>query len=341
MKNYFKRIKGRILYVENNIIVKSAYNRIFISLDSGINWDIVKKISSKEWSFPRMRLVNRLLRRGVHHLEIMDNGNFSIVYNKSVLIKSPLKEYVEKLSGSRPLSLECALNGVVFGEYKSNSKREPINIYKFSENEGLTSVALLHGIRHVHGVYKDPYEEKLWFTTGDSDEESYIGFTTDGFKSTSKVLSGSQQTRAIKMLFTEHYIYFGSDTPTEANYIYRLNRSTLECKSLCCVGGPVFHGCKVGSWLFLSTSVEPMVDRNSYVEIWASRCDDDWRKIYCIRKDIFPMKLFQYGQIYFPNGNGDNKNLWISHFATAKDNVIEKFSLNEVELAYSENRLLS
>src|SRR5699024_2171395 len=136
------------------------------------------------------------------------------------------------------------------------------------------------GIRHIHGIYQDPYTERVWITSGDNDDEAALYRTDVKFDHLEKVLFGSQQTRAIRLLFTPQYIYFGSDAPNELNYIYRMHRETKKVDQLMQVGSSVFHGCKVGDWLFFSTAVEPSeINTTKYSEIWASPNGDDWKCI--------------------------------------------------------------
>ena len=73
-------------------------------------------------------------------------------------------------------------------------------------------------------VFTKIHTQKIWLTSGDLDEESAICTVDKSFGKINKEISGSQQTRAIKLLFDENYIYFGSDTPEELNHIYRFNK---------------------------------------------------------------------------------------------------------------------
>lgn len=170
-------------------------------------------------------------------------------------------------------------------------------------------------IRHIHGIYQDPFTQKVWISTGDFGEEAALWETDAAFSKVEKIISGSQQTRAIKLLFTKDYIYYGSDTPKEQNYISRMHRETRTIEQLTKVGSSVFHGTKVGDWLFFSTAIEPSeVNKTKQAEVWASPNGTDWKCILKFKKDIWSMKYFQYGQVFFPNGPGDGKNLWVSPF---------------------------
>src|SRR5690606_9338809 len=118
--------------------------------------------------------------------------------------------------------------------------------------------------------------------------------TKDNFITVQKMLSGSQQTRTIKLLFTEDFIYFGSDAPEEVNYLYRLNKSSNKVEKLVQVGSSVFHGCKVANWLFFSTAIEPSkVNSTKYAEVWASPDGVEWKCLMRFKKDFLPMRYFQ------------------------------------------------
>lgn len=81
--------------------------------------------------------------------------------------------------------------------------------------------------RHFHGVFHDPYADRLWGTTGDSDRESAIGLFTDrGFEPIGR---GSQRWRAVSLLFTPEYVLWGMDCSyADENAIFRLARDDLD-----------------------------------------------------------------------------------------------------------------
>lgn len=140
---------------------------------------------------------------------------------------------------------------VYYGEYRSNSEREPVHIWSL-EKDGRKWKSVWHfeNIRHVHGVFHDPYTDSIWVTTGDMDQEAGIWRTDDRFISLCRVVGGSQQLRAVQLLFNKDYVYFGSDTPDEKNFIYRMDREGKNLENLTPVGSSVFYGCKVGKKLF-------------------------------------------------------------------------------------------
>lgn len=214
----------------------------------------------------------------------------------------------------------CQADGkFYYGEYRRNSERSPVHVWKWQKGDlNWLPVWRFEGIRHVHGVFHDPYTDAIWVTTGDTDVEAGIWRTDDGFSTLHQVAGGSQQLRAVYLLFTEAHLYFGSDAPDEQNHLYRMNREGGNIERLqAAVGGPIFYGCKVANSLFFSTVVEPgSVNTSRLAEVWRTDNGSDWEKILEFEKDIWSMKYFQYGQVLFPTCPGDGKHLYCMPLAT-------------------------
>lgn len=334
------RTKGRVLYQDQSRIYKSVHRGLLRSEDHGKTWE-------KTFQIPRHSVIDRLaflhpwgsrlLRKGYHHLNLNSSNGLGMIFNKKVAVLQKGKIIQQNdINGSRPLSCEVINGEFVFGEYRSNPERSPIGIYATSAESSLYKKLNMTGIRHIHGIYQDAYTNKIWISTGDEDHEAALYVTDPKFSRLEKVLYGSQQTRTIKLLFTEQYIYFGSDTPHEVNYLYRMNKSTHKTERLVRVGSSVFHGTKVGEWLFFSTAVEPStVNKTKYAEVWASPDGETWKCILKFKKDFLPMKYFQYGQVFFPTGPGNGKDLWLSPFATKYSNYSFMLTLPKIEALFA------
>ena len=333
---FHNKSKGRLLYQDENKLIKAINHRLFKSRDNGKTWKESYRLTAHSFidtvAFQH-HLICRLLRKGFHHLNSNQENVLGLIYNKRVAILQNDEKHADyQINGSRPLSLSSINNEFIFGEYRSNPERSTIGIYAVHEDKELYKKIEMTGIRHIHGIYQDPYTNEIWITTGDTDEEAAIYRTNSAFNKLEKLLYGSQQTRAIKLLFTLDYIYFGSDAPNEPNYIYRMHRDTKEVDRLIQVGSSVFHGCKVGEWLFFSTAIEPSnVNTTKYAEVWGSPNGTEWKCILQFKKDIWPMKYFQYGQVFFPNGQDNGKDLWVSPFATKYSNTTFSVSINDIK----------
>ena len=130
--------------------------------------------------------------------------------------------------GTRPLHITAIPSGTVFwGEYFDNASRDEVHVYASTDAGATWSVAYTFpkgAIRHVHNIVHDPWGKCLWLLTGDYGDECRIVRASYDFRQIDIVLQGNQQARAVACVPAESGLYFSSDTPLEANYIYHLAR---------------------------------------------------------------------------------------------------------------------
>ncbi|WP_417547468.1 hypothetical protein [Marinobacter segnicrescens] len=313
-------ISGRVVAVKQDELLVARGSKLLRRLQEGRRLKLWYTLPVPWWQRLAMQVpfAARALRLGVHHVAEAQ-GKTVIVANKaSYLIEEGCVTPLGALQGSRPMAL-CAAEGHAFyGEYRSNPERTAVHVFGLDfESKVWTPVWKFEGVRHVHGVFYDPFAKAFWVTTGDSNEESAIWRTDDQFSSLNKVVGGSQQVRAVQLLFTENHVYFGSDAPDEPNHIYRMDRGGAKVERLCSVGGSVFYGCKVGNHLVFSTAVEPSgVNTGREAEVWHSSDGEHWYRLLSFPKDRLSMKYFQYGQVLFPQvSEGVGSTLYCTPFA--------------------------
>ena len=328
-------IPGRVHYVNNDYIILSRGNKLFESKDNGITWKKIIEIplDLKCKILNSNELLSRLMRQGVHCVEMLGENIVFAAYGQiyCYLVKEQKLNTPYKIArGTRPLVLCNYKNHTLyFGEYFSNKERSGVEIFASSDGCKWDSVYRFSGIRHIHGVFSDPYSDSIWITTGDNDRECGIFVTNDQFKTVTKVDGGSQQLRAIQLLFTDIYIYFGTDTPDEINHIYRLDKKTGSIHRIQKVDSSVFWGCKVGDYLFFSTTVEHSnINLIKYAQIWRSSKGEIFERIDSFKKDIWNLRLFQYGQVFFPAGPGGSRYLWFTPFAVSGHMCSVRHELN-------------
>ena len=330
--------RTRILYVDGHTLYAQIGNKSCSSNDYGNSWSESSiKLIGNALSYSKLH--NRLMRKGIYCLKILKNGRFLFVIKGGIYNFDHINGYMDKSfsisRGSRPLFLcENQDGDIFFGEYYNNPKRDEVNIYVLRSSSGSWEVAYKfkkNNIRHVHGVFYDIYDNKLWVTTGDRDNESALWFTDNQFKTLEKAISGSQQSRALQLLFTKDYVYFGTDTPFEINHIYRLEKSSGKVEKLISVDSSVYWGCKVGEYLFFSTAVEPSkVNKSRYACIWGSSDGKTWKCVAKFKKDTWPMKYFQIGQIFFPQGENKTDYLFFTPFATENDQTLQRMKVSNL-----------
>jgi hypothetical protein len=227
-------------------------------------------------------------------LGIFENGNFFSITG----LKRP----------ARFLRNACAQDkkgGVYLGEYISNLQRDDIHIYYLAPNSRKLKIVYTFNkntIRHVHGIYKDPYSNDLWVLTGDVKDECKILKTSNEFKTLEVVGSGNDNWRAVSIQFTEKNLYFGTDAEFDKNYIFKMDRATYKTKVVSEVDGPIYYSCKIKNQIIFAVTAEgcPSQKVNKAV-LWKLNKNNTASQIKSYDKDIFPIQLMP-GIIHFANG---------------------------------------
>lgn len=304
-------------------LLMSRGAQLYRSGDQGASWQryLTLPRSVEERLKGVSELSRRLFRQHMSHVAETEGGLVIIagrrIFAYRIIDDRPTLAAITPLVGSRPLVLCDAGQWLYYGEYRDNPERSPVRI--FGSDDGGVAWSAIHtfeAVRHIHGVFKDPYTGALWVTTGDDDAEAAIWVSDDNLGICRRVVSGSQQTRAIALLFREDAVYFGTDTPREQNFICRLDRASGSVTALQKVEGSVFHGCTTNQGMFFSTACEPSpANPARHVSVWGSRNGQVWHQLAVFPKDIWHLRLFQYGQIFFARGQESSDDLWGTPFA--------------------------
>ncbi len=329
--------RGIVHHREGDVLWASRREVIFRSQDAGLSWQPVLSLPLPRLSLLKgqISLSRRLFRMMVNHLHWVENRYLVVMgfgriftydfHQGRTLIANNL------LQGKRPLVFCKTSNGrLLYGEYRGNPERSAVSVWG-SADAGRTWAAqcTLEGVRHIHGVFEDPFEKDIWITTGDTDDESAIWKCQSDFSGLHKVIEGGQQARAITLQFTQEKVFYGSDTPLEENFLYSFDRKQLEPHQLAAVDGSVFHSCRIGDHMFFSTACEPSkVNRSGRASIYRVNADGQCDLLVSYAKDIWPMKLFQYGQIFLATGQEHTAELWLTPFATRNDQKSFSWDLN-------------
>ncbi|MFP4643764.1 MAG: hypothetical protein ACLFM0_05375 [Spirochaetales bacterium] len=328
---YVGTLPGRVLYADGPVLYRAKGAALLRSEDAGQHWEKLRKPpwSGSSYLLAGVPAVARLLRLGIHSLVAGESAALVIANRHTYLLENGHITSIGPLVGSRPLAVVAHNESFYYGEYRSNRQRSPVHVWKYASNgDGWRPVWQFNNVRHIHGVFHDPYSDQLWVTTGDRNDEAAIWRTDDCFGSLERVVGGAQWCRAVQLLFTRDHVYFGSDTPLEKNYIYRMNRDGGGVERLAAVGSSVFYGCRVGNDLFFSTAVEPSsVNTTGYAQVWHSPDGNQWDTVMSFKSDPLPSKYFQYAQVLFPTGPGDNEHVYLTPFATRRHYTTFVFKL--------------
>jgi hypothetical protein len=266
----------------------------------------------------------RLFRDGLHALAVLAAGHLIAAAPKAILTLSPGEEQFrvshKVRRGMRPLHITTAPNGHTFwGEYFNNPARDEVHIYTSTDHGDHWEVAYTFRrgtTRHVHNIVYDRWGDCLWVLTGDNGPECRILRANCDFGSVETVLAGNQQARAVALVPTPDALYFSSDTPFEANHIYRLDRRG-GLTEVADVSSSSIYGCAVGEAIFFSTMVEPSkINQGHCIGLYGSIGGKRWQQLLQWKKDRWPMKWFQYGNAFLPDGCNTTGLLAVSTIAT-------------------------
>lgn len=291
----------------------------------------------------RDRLTARLFRDGFHALSVLPSGGIVAAVPGAIATlladKTEFHQSFRIRRGTRPLHITAVPGGPVFwGEYFANPSREEVYIYVSTDGGLNWQVAYTFpkgAVRHVHNVVFDEFQNCLWILTGDYGDECRILRARCDFSNVEVVLQGNQQARAVAAVPTEDGLYFASDTPLEQNFIYHLNREG-KLSRLSPISGSSIYGCRVGKQVFFSTMVEPsQVNRDTSVRLFGANVQhpEQCQSLLSWRKDRWPMKFFQYGNAFLPDGNNSSSCLAVSTIAVESDDMVTSLYSLKPDLA--------
>lgn len=302
-----------------------------------LNWQKVSEFRAS-WNrrlTVRNRFTARLVRDGFHALAVLPSGGMVAAVPGAIVSHSAneteFHQTFEIRRGTRPLHITAVPGGSVFwGEYFDNASRDEVHIY--ASTDGGASWQVAHtfpkgGVRHIHNVVHDTFQNCLWVLTGDYGDECRILRASCDFSKVDVVVKGNQQARAVAAVPAEDGLYFASDTPLEQNFIYHL-RPDGKLSRLAPISGSSIYGCRVDPYLFFSTMVEPShVNRDTSVRVFGANMQspEQWRSLLDWPKDRWPMKFFQYGNAFLPDGNNSSSCLAVSTIAVELDDMVTSF----------------
>ena len=295
---------------------------------SAIEWDHVGQYRPATWRTmtSSSRLASRLFRDGFHALVTLSSGHLVGAVPKAIVTLSPGETEFhvshKLLRGTRPLHLAITPNDHIFwGEYFDNRQRDQVHIYASTDHGAHWDVAHTFPqgtIRHVHNIIYDEWENCLLVLTGDLGSESRILRASCDFKYVDVILSGNQQARSAALVPTRDALYFSSDTPLQANHVYRLDRRGA-LSPVAALSSSSIYGCRVRNAVFFSTMVEPSaINSSREVCLYGSPDGIRWQCVLQCKKDRWPMGMFQYGNAFLPDGKNTTNFLAVTTIAVER-----------------------
>lgn len=276
------------------------------------DWAPVAAYKPEWWrrATSQSRLGYRLVRDGFHALAVHPNENLIAAVPGAIATlrkgDSEFRVTHRLLRGTRPLHICTTPDGRVYwGEYFDNAERDEVHIYASDDGGSRWDVPYTFpsaSIRHVHNIVYDRWAKCLWIFTGDYGRECRILRASLDLSTVDEVVAGNQQARAVAVIVDQSGLFFASDTPLEQNHVYHLDRSgrLQQCAE---ISSSSIYGCRTRRGMFFSTMIEPS-DANLArdVTLYGSADGERWDALAQWSKDHWPMKYFQYGNAFLPDG---------------------------------------
>lgn len=349
-----------LCWVDDKTIIGSSNNKVYLV-------DILSEKVLKSLIIPPKftevfrfsRLASRLFRLGIQASCILDDHLY-IAYNCYIyLIQlstfSIIKRY-NGFKGKSPLYLVPVENipgfekGVYFGEYFNNKLKTECSVFYINPAE-IRKVFTFktNSIEHIHNLVPDLKNECLWIFTGDFGQSPGIYIVKDNFKDVKPTLVGNQKYRAcFGFPYRDGLVYF-TDSQFSLNYmiyLYQFNGEWLT-ESLSQIQGPCIFGTILKDYIVYTTCTEPEISKNkiknyftntpskfiesNHVTLNIMNKDLKIVKSFSFAKDIYPMVLFQFGNIILPSSNVFN-NILFAYLVAIKlqDQTNLKINLDEL-----------
>jgi hypothetical protein len=283
---------------------------------SGRTHDIT--IPTRLWK--KLPLRFRLWRRALR----LDKANALFNFRKDGVVVIYASNVFFYDLGSRQLSwtnrlrqcrnvLHCGIavspKGLFFGEYGANPDRASVPVWKSSDDG--RSWNIIHefpprSIRHIHGVYADPYSDSLWITSGDFQGECFLFEVKDNnFEEIVKHGDGSQRWRPVSMFFEPDRLIWAMDSQLETSHLQVFDRATKSLTQCCAFPGPVWYSKRFADGsAVLQTTVEAGEGvKSEFSHIYFSHDLINWIEVARFPKDRLPLRYFKSGVIGFAEGH--------------------------------------
>lgn len=284
------------------------------------------------------RLLTRLVRLEPKCAGRLDENRYVVCVLGKLWLLNAQERTITQLAAMRSgysILNFCEHDGCLYwGDYGTNSNHEEINIYRLDKNLHRDIVYRFapNSIRHIHNIIS--VDNGFIVMAGDNEPQAGIYHANADWTEVIPWKIGQQKYRAVVGFPYKGGLLYATDSVETDNYI-RLISANGEEKILTAINGSCIYGTEIKDYYLFSTTVEPHEGRgiknlfsnklgdgikSKDVHIIAvNKYDLSVRVVKEYKKDIWPMKLFQYGAIIFPKGQEDNiKGVWCYNVACRK-----------------------
>ena len=256
------------------------------------------------------RLLSRGLRLGIFQIKKFFDNQVLIFCNRRLILSNSdflkFKEIDIPIRSFQLMDHNISIAGdfIYFSEYFPNDSRDSVHIYRSNDGVNWSKIYSFpaNSIKHIHVLQEDPYTHNIWFSTGDSDDESMVGFADYDFSNVNIVGCGDQKWRTLEFLFKKDKVYWGMDTSLQSSHLIEFDRISGNTREIGNFDGPIFNIKKIKNGFYLiGTATEGGPgELDNKAHIWLSKDLENWHDSISYSKDIFPY-LMGFGRLIFPD----------------------------------------
>lgn len=308
-------VEGEAVYwydSQTRDIIYSKGNRFFATLGGEVH-TFSLPVSAGWRPFLATRLTRRLSRLDMANVVLNRDRSGLVVLYRGHLFFYDLETRSVRITGALRLcrnvlrgGIAVTHSGIYFGEYGANPRRQSVPVWRSTDDGrswGIVYEFPAGSIRHVHGVYADPFTDRLWLATGDRDGECFLVSADREFRNVEYFGDGSQTWRLVSLIFEPEKILWGMDSQRATVKLQEFDRATGALQSIRGFPGPVWYAKSLlDGWTVLQTTVEPGPKVSDHAHLFISRDCRRWTEVARFRKDCWKMPYFKFGALAFADG---------------------------------------
>ena len=315
-----------ILYIGETASLWYRYGKLYYKNDDILITCVLQESRWKR-TLSWIRLFERVLRLSPRASIKLDTEHFLISYdgkaycwdveNNELRVEHCFREEMNNpLSFTRIKDIDGFEDCIAYGEYFVNPSRKPVKIWLRDKSGNWRDIYQFNGnIIHIHALVPDRLNNCVYILTGDFDDEAAIWVAKDHFKKVVALKKGEQRYRGCVGFATEKGLLYATDAPTEENALYLLGDDGNVTKIID-MPGPSIYGAEWNGVYYFATSVEPDSSlptwkyflsrrhgpgmKDNYAHVIAGNIDKGFKEIAKYEKDFWPLALFQFANVLFP-----------------------------------------
>lgn len=270
------------------------------------------------------RLTIRLFRREPRQAVSIGNGLLLLTASHAIHLVDINKKAIKTISTvkkgfSDSLNILSAHGKwlALWGDYGQNPERTEVRIYGLKPDLNVETVYTFPAgaVRHVHNIIPKR-NGGFYIFTGDLEPTAGIYEADESFANVLPLAVGAQKYRAVVGIDFPQGLVYGTDAVNEQNFLYVYTEDGPQ--KIAALNGSCIYGRAWGDGLLLSTTVEPDENIRGIKALFSKKLgkgilsnevhllylDKDFilHTLNVFKKDIWPMKLMQYGSIQFADG---------------------------------------